>query len=91
MELARATARAAAANAVPARKGRRAGQPVRPREISFTAARRAVIAATRSGAATASLPAALTRACGIARWPAWPAAASSSTATGTATGRPRPG
>ena len=63
VELARATARAAAANAVPARKGRRAGQPVRPREISFTAARRAVIAATRSGAATASLPAALTRAC----------------------------
>ena len=63
VELARAIARAAAANAVPARKGRRAGQPVRPREISFTAARRAVIAATRSGAATASLPAALTRAC----------------------------
>ena len=63
VELARATARAAAANAVPARKGRRAGQPVRPREISFTAARRAVIAATRSGAATASLPAAPTRAC----------------------------
>ena len=63
VELARAAARAAAANAVPARKGRPAGQPVRPREISFTAARRAVIAATRSGAATASLPAALTRAC----------------------------
>ena len=63
VELARATARAAAANAAPARKGRRAGQPVHPREISFTAARRAVIAATRSGAATASLPAALTRAC----------------------------
>jgi hypothetical protein len=63
VELARATARAAAANAVPARKGRRAGQPVHPREISFTAARRAIIAATRSGAATASLPAALARAC----------------------------
>ena len=31
-----------------------------PREISFTAARRAVIASVRSGAATASLPAALT-------------------------------
>jgi hypothetical protein len=59
-ELARATARAAAADAVPG-KGRRAGQPVQPREISFTAARRAVIAATRSGTATASLPAALTR------------------------------
>jgi hypothetical protein len=63
VELARATSRAAAANAVPARKGRRAGQPVCPREIAVTAARRAVIAATRSGAATASLPAPLTRAC----------------------------
>ena len=62
VELARATARAAAAVAVPARKGKRAGQPVRPRQISFTAARRAIIAATRSGAATASLPAALARA-----------------------------
>ena len=63
VELARATARAAAAVAVPARKGKRAGQPVRPRQISFTAARRAIIAATRSGAATASLPATLTRTC----------------------------
>jgi hypothetical protein len=62
VELARATARAAAAVAIPARRGRRAGQPVHPREISFTAARRAVIASVRSGAATASLPAALTRA-----------------------------
>ena len=60
VELARATARAAAAIAVPARRGRRAGQPVHPRQISFTAARRAVIASARSGAATASLPAALT-------------------------------
>jgi hypothetical protein len=60
VELARATARAAAAIAIPARRGRRAGQPVHPREISFTAARRAVIASVRSGAATASLPAALT-------------------------------
>jgi hypothetical protein len=57
VELARATARAAAAAAAPARRGRRAGQPVHPREISFTAARRAVIASVRSGAATASLPA----------------------------------
>jgi len=56
-ELARATARAAAAIAVPARRGRRAGQPVHPREISFTAARRAITASTRTGAATASLPA----------------------------------
>ena len=56
-ELARATARAAAAVAVPARKGKRAGQPVHPREISFTAARRAIITTTRAGAATASLPA----------------------------------
>jgi len=54
--------RAAAAVAVPARRGTRAGQPVHPREISFTAARRAIIATTRAGAATASLPAALTTA-----------------------------
>jgi hypothetical protein len=62
VELARATARTAAAAAVPARRGRRAGQPVHPRQISFTAARRAIIASVRSGAATASLPAALTTA-----------------------------
>ena len=59
-ELVRATARAAARSAAPARKGRRAGQPVCPREISFTAARRAAITTTRNGTATASLPAALT-------------------------------
>jgi hypothetical protein len=59
VELARAAARAAAAVAVPARRGRRAGQPVHPRQISFTAARRAVVTSVRSGAATASLPAAL--------------------------------
>ena len=57
VEPARALARAAAAAAVPARRGRRAGQPAHPPEISFTAARRAVIASVRSGAATASLPA----------------------------------
>jgi len=62
VELARATARAAAAVAIPARRGRRAGQPVHPRQISFTAARRAVIASARSGAATAALPTALTAA-----------------------------
>jgi hypothetical protein len=56
-ELCRALARAAARQAAPARKGRRAGQQVQPREISFTAARRAALASIRSGAATASLPA----------------------------------
>ena len=56
-ELTRALARNAARKAAPARKGRRAGQKVQPREISFTAARRAALASTRSGAATASLPA----------------------------------
>ena len=56
-ELTRALARAAARQAAPARKGRRAGQKVQPREISFTAARRAALASSRSGAATASLPA----------------------------------
>jgi hypothetical protein len=57
-ELCRALAREAA----PARKGRRAGQKVQPREISFTAARRAALASIRSGAATASLPAPMTMA-----------------------------
>ncbi len=61
-ELCRALARAAARNAAPARKGRRAGQKVQPREISFTAARRAALASIRSGAATASLPAPIARA-----------------------------
>ena len=59
-ELVRALARAAARHAAPAGKGRRAGQQVQPREISFTAARRAALASIRSGAATASLPAAMT-------------------------------
>ena len=58
----RALARAAARQAAPARKGRRAGQQVQPREISFTAARRAALASIRSGAATASLPAPVARA-----------------------------
>jgi hypothetical protein len=62
VKLARAAARAAAAAAEPASKGKRAGQPVHPREISFTAARRAIITTTRAGAATASLPAGLTQA-----------------------------
>ena len=58
-ELVRAAARQAARRAAPARKGRPAGQPVHPREISFTAARRTAITTTRSGTATASLPGAL--------------------------------
>jgi hypothetical protein len=48
-EMTRGVARDAALAAAPARKGRRAGQPVWPREIPFTAARRAVIAAIRRG------------------------------------------
>ena len=48
-EMTRGVARDAALAAVPARKGRRAGQPVQPREIPFTATRRAVIAAIRLG------------------------------------------
>ncbi len=59
-ELVRALARAAARQAAPARKGRLTGQPAQPRHISFTAARRAGLDSTRSGAATASLPAATT-------------------------------
>ena len=61
-ELVRAAARQAARLAIPARKGRRTGQPVHPREISFTAARRAAITSIRTGTATASLPAAITAA-----------------------------
>ncbi len=48
-EMNRGVARDAAAAARPARKGRRAGQPVRPREISCARARRAAIAAIRAG------------------------------------------
>jgi hypothetical protein len=48
-EMTRGVTRDAALAAVPARKGRRAGQPVQPREIPFTAARRAILAAIRSG------------------------------------------
>jgi hypothetical protein len=59
-ELIRALARTAARHAAPARKGRLAAQHVQPRQISFTAARRAAMASIRSGAATASLPAAMT-------------------------------
>jgi hypothetical protein len=59
-ELCRALARAAARQAAPARKGRLAGRKVQPRQISFTAARRAAMASIRSGAATASLPAPMT-------------------------------
>jgi hypothetical protein len=48
-EMTRGVARDAALTTAPARKGRRAGQPVHPREISFTAARRAILAAIRHG------------------------------------------
>ncbi len=47
----------AAAGAAPATSAATAGRPVHPREISFTAARRAVMTTTRAGTATASLPA----------------------------------
>jgi hypothetical protein len=48
-EMTRGVARDAALTAVPARKGRRAGQPVRPRDISHARTRRAVITAIRAG------------------------------------------
>ena len=48
VEMTRGVARDATAVAAP-RKGRRAGQPVRPREISCARARRAVITAIRAG------------------------------------------
>ncbi len=50
-EMTRGVARDAALAAVPARKGRRAGQPVRPREISCTRARRAAVRAVQAGRA----------------------------------------
>jgi len=48
-EMTRGVARAAAIAAAPAKKGRRAGQPVAPREISHARTRRAVTAAIRTG------------------------------------------
>ena len=48
-EMTRGVARAAALAAAPAGKGRRAGQPVQPREISHARTRRAILAAIRSG------------------------------------------
>ena len=90
-ELVRAVTRHAARRAAPARKGRRAGQPVHPREISFTAARRAAVATTRNGAATASLPRPLLPPPATTTPSAtWADAASPSTGTGTATTKPRP-
>jgi hypothetical protein len=50
-EMTRGVARDAALAAAPARKGRRAGQPVRPRDISCARTRRAVITAIRAGRA----------------------------------------
>jgi hypothetical protein len=51
VEMTRGVARDAALAAAPARKGRRAGQPVRPRDISCARARRAILAAIRAGTA----------------------------------------
>ncbi len=48
-EMTRGVARDAALAAIPAKKGRRAGQPVRPREISHARARRAILTAIRAG------------------------------------------
>jgi len=48
-EMTRGVARDAALAATPARKGRRAGQPVRPRDISHARTRRAILAAIRTG------------------------------------------
>lgn len=54
-ELVHALTRAAARAAAPISKGSRAGQKIQPRQISFTTARRT--ATTRTGPATAGLPA----------------------------------
>jgi len=50
----RGVARAAARAAIPAKKGRRAGQPVQPREISCARARRAIRAGGTSYTALTS-------------------------------------
>ena len=55
-ELVRAATRSAAAIAAPFRKGPRTEQPVAARQLSFTTARRTLIATVRAGTATASLP-----------------------------------
>ena len=49
VEMTRGVARDAALVAAPARKGRRAGLPVRPRDLSFARALRAVLSAIRLG------------------------------------------
>jgi hypothetical protein len=49
VEMTRGVARDAALAAIPAKKGRRAGQPVQPREISCARTRRAILAAIRAG------------------------------------------
>ena len=49
VEMTRGVARDAARAAIPAKKGRRAGQPVQPREISCARTRRAILAAIRAG------------------------------------------
>jgi hypothetical protein len=66
-ELVHAALRSAAATTAPFAKGPRAGQPVQARHLSFTTARRTLIATVRTGTATAGLPAA-------ARWAAQQAA-----------------
>jgi hypothetical protein len=48
-EMTRGIARSAALAAAPAKRGRRAGQPVRPRDISHARTRRATITAIRAG------------------------------------------
>jgi Insertion element 4 transposase N-terminal len=50
-EMTRGVTRGAALAAQPARKGRRAGQPVRYRDLSLTRARRLILAAIRAGRA----------------------------------------
>ena len=48
-EMTRGVTRSAALAAAPARKGRRAGLPVRSRDLSLTASRRLILAAIRAG------------------------------------------
>jgi hypothetical protein len=48
-EMTRGVTRDAALAAAPARKGRRAGLPVRSRDLSLTRARRLILAAIRTG------------------------------------------
>jgi hypothetical protein len=90
VELARAAARAAAAIAAPARKGRRAGQPVHPGKSHSPPPGGQSSLPSDPAPPPPACPPRSPRRTGTPSWPAWHADASRSTGTGTVTVRPRP-